>query len=192
MYPTSPSPNTGVSRTLSLTAAGRLASAGKIKTFGSFQKAAAQSTLISPPKFVLSPKKAEVGTQLTVTESTTTSVSNSLTTTTTRATPSKPRAEAEEKVKTPQSSTKKSQTERQVSPSNSKSTPNKRRAIPSQDLWSSPRENGVNTNGAGPIVGMDDADNFWDEDMSLEMVTEAGEGDVDDEVRFLYPASLRD
>ena len=48
------------------------------------------------------------------------------------------------------------------------------------------------TNGADPIVNMGDADNFWDEDMSLEMVTEAGDGDVDDEVCVLYPPSLLD
>jgi hypothetical protein len=164
---------------LSLTA--RLASAGKIEAIGSFQKA----TSIPSPKLVLNSKKAETGPQVAETESAAAaSVSNSVTTTP-KVTPSKSRLRSEEKQKTPHSSAKKSQM--QHSPSNSKSTPNSRKPLPTQEEWSSPLGNGKRIDsGAGTIFNTDaEIDNFWDEDMSIEMITDAGDVDVDEEVRSL-------
>ena len=59
----------------------------------------------------------------------------------------------------------------------------------------------TNSNGTGTIVATDDGwlgaggvengDAFWDgEDMSLEMVTDINDGDVDEEVRFSFSSPL--
>ena len=152
---------------------------GKVATIGSFQKT---TISIPPPKFVLNAKNGEAGPQM---EQSTTiaSISNSVTTTP-KATPSKSRTHNEEKEKTPQSSAKKPKTQILNSPSNSKTTPNSNQTRSAQDEWSSPQEIKRMGNGMSTIVNTDaETDNFWDEDMSVEMVTDVEDGDVDDEVR---------
>lgn len=56
----------------------------------------------------------------------------------------------------------------------------------------------TSSNGTGTVVATDDGwlggggggggsgDAFWDEDMSLEMVTDVNDGDVDEEVSFFF------
>jgi len=158
---------------------------GKIATIGSFQKATTKSFSITPPKFVLSTKKVEAGSHVVEEYRAPPSISNSLTTTP-KATPSKSRGQNEEKEKTPHSSAKKPKTQIQNSPSNSKTTPNSMKSRPAQDEWSSPQERKSMGNGTSTMVNTDaETDTFWDEDMSIEMVTDVGDGNVDEEVRSL-------
>jgi len=47
------------------------------------------------------------------------------------------------------------------------------------------------SNGTGTMVNTDaEVDDFWDgEDMSMEMVTDVGDGEADEEVRIFFPLS---
>jgi hypothetical protein len=48
-------------------------------------------------------------------------------------------------------------------------------------------------NAVGTIVNMDTETDNWDEDMSMEMLTDVGDGDVDEEVCLIsWPLSLTD
>jgi len=156
------------------------------------QKGKTQSLSIPPPKFVLKYKKSETSPQLLTKEreiSVTSSVSNSVTTTP-KATPPKSQAQGE-KEKTPQSITTKSSLQTRTPPSNSKGTPNSKQVVSTHDTWSSPREGAkVMSNGTGTIVNTDaEVDNFWDEeDMSMEMITDVGDGEADEEVCIFLSA----
>lgn len=116
------------------------------------------------------------------------SISDSVTTTP-KVTPSKSRAQTEKIEKTPQSSVKKARMQIQSSPSNSKSTQNGKNATPKHDEGSSPHDNAKRMgNGLSDMVDTDtETDNFWEEDLSIEMVTDIGDGDVDEEV---FPLSI--
>ena len=47
------------------------------------------------------------------------------------------------------------------------------------------------SNGTGTMINTDaEVDDFWDgEDMSMEMVTDVGDGEADEEVRIFFPLS---
>lgn len=157
---------------------------GKVKTIGSFQKDVTKSFSITPPKFVL--KKVEACPHVVEESRVPPSISNSLTTTP-KATPSKSRGQNDEKEKTPQSSAKKPKTQIQNSPSNTKSTPNSMKSRPAQDEWSSPQERKSMGSGMSTMANTDaEADAFWDEDMSIEMVTDVEDGNVDEEVCVFF------